>query len=73
LSLFWWFSNTDANLPARQVVAAKSQCSLEPVQCREFHITKSLGLAIQLVFHNADIGNLTVFKEVTHIALKSVK
>jgi hypothetical protein len=64
-----WFGDADANLSSRQVVSTKSQGSLQAIQCAELDITKTFGFTIHLVFHDPNIGDLALSKELADIVL----
>jgi hypothetical protein len=66
-------SNADADVSALELGAGKVESLLQAIEGAELDVAETLGLAVELVLDDADVGDLAAGKEVGDVALGRVE
>jgi hypothetical protein len=56
-------SDADSDVTAHELGLGEGECLLQAIDCGELDVAEALGLLVELVLDNADVGNFTVAEE----------
>jgi hypothetical protein len=66
-------SDADSDVAAHELGLGEGECLLEAVNCGELDVAEALGLLVELVLDNADVGDFTVAEERSDVAFGDVE
>jgi hypothetical protein len=67
------FSNADSDVAAHERGLCEGESLLQAVNCGELNVTEALGLVVELVLDNANVGDLASAEEGLDIGLGDIE